>query len=365
MQRFIAARRSALLVLAIYIFSASSAAADVVIDVKRSGRHGRNLLRAEQQDTTTVAVTTTAAPTTTDIGKANVRAAQDIAWKTAGEATETRAATSKLRAKINKRGAETYKDESAMNDAAAHNVYMPMIIQAQASAQASLNAALANEAKVHQVVQQVDQQAYNAARAAAQEEVMKLEKEAAKFYMDLKEKFKALAEPGPPTAAQTAAKASQPYIDVELRVKALVQYYNEQATSTIATATQATQQAQSIALTAQNEQRVGIVDMAQRHMMQAHMLIAAAQMKYQEALKVRKLAESLNMSIPSYQRAAQMAAAHALATFTGLQMQDKEQAEMETKLAESTRQVEKGLRDLEAALRVAEKAVDAAFSLDA
>merc|ERR550537_1490413 len=116
--------------------------------------------------------------------------------------------------------------------------------------------------------------------------------------MDLKEKFKALAYPGPPTAAQTAAKASQPYIDVELRVQALVQYYNEKAMTGIAQAQQAVAQAQTIALTAQNEQRVGVVDMAQRHMMQAHLLIGAAQMKYQEALRVRKLAESLNFSIP-------------------------------------------------------------------
>ena len=41
----------------------------------------------------------------------------------------------------------------------------------------------------------------------------------------------ALAVPGPPTAAQAAAKAAQPYIDTELRVGALVLYYNEKAWS--------------------------------------------------------------------------------------------------------------------------------------
>jgi hypothetical protein len=358
MQPIVAAARSALFASAFCIFVSSFAAANAVDDVRRSRRLGGNLLRADQQATTTVG------PTTTDIGKANVRAANDIAWKTAGEATETRAATSKLRAKINKLGTEAYKVESATNAEMAHSTFIPMITSAEAAAQASLKEALANEAEVKKVVQSVDAEAYKSAKVAAQEEVTKLEAEAAKYYLGLKEKFKALADPGPPTAAQAAAKAAQPYIDVELRVQALVQYYNEKAMTGIAQAQQTIAQAQNIAFTAQNEQRVGIIDMAQRHMMQAHLLIGAANMKYQEALKVRKLAESLNMSIPSYQRAAQMAAAHTLATFTGLQMEDKEHAQMRAKVLESTRQVDKALKDLASELSVAEKSVDTVFGLD-
>merc|ERR1719333_1202923 len=105
--------------------------------------------------------------------------------------------------------------------------------------------------------------------------------------------------------------------------------------------------AHSIAQQAQNEQAAGIVDMAQRHMMQAHMLIGAANMKKEEAWKVRKLAESLNMSIPNYQKAAQEAAAHALATFAGLQLADKAHVEMRRQVAESTQEVEKAFQKLE------------------
>merc|ERR1719401_635979 len=102
----------------------------------------------------------------------------------------------------------------------------------------------------------------------------------------------------------------------------------------------AAMQAKTIATTAQNEQTAGIVDMAQRHMMQAHMLIGAANLKKQEAYKIRKLAESLNMSIPNYQQAAQQAINHALATFSGLQVSDKAHAEMQKKIANSTRQID-------------------------
>merc|ERR1719162_1299262 len=211
---------------------------------------------------------------------------------------------------------------------------------------------------------QVDAEAYKSAQIAANKEVKKLEGEAKKYYQSLVAKFKALADPGPPTAAQAAAKAAQPYIDVELRVGALVQYYNEKAISTITAAQATAMQAKGIAMTAQAEQTAGIVDMAQRHMMQAHMLVGAANLKKQEAFKVRKLAESLNMSIPSYQRAAQMAAAHALATFTGLQMEDKAHGEMRLKVAKSTQEVDKAMDALEDTLAEAQKAVAAVTRTD-
>merc|ERR1719401_3319687 len=121
----------------------------------------------------------------------------------------------------------------------------------------------------------------------------------------------------------------------------------------------AAMQAKTIATTAQNEQTAGVVDMAQRHMMQAHMLVGTANLKKQEAFKIRKLAESLNMSIPSYQRAAQMAAEHAMATFTGLQIGDQAHKEMRQKVATTTADVDKSFAALEASIAEASKALDA------
>jgi hypothetical protein len=327
------------------VFLLSPCAEGHVVANVRSQQHS-----LRQAPEALAAGTTTTLASTTDVGKAYVRAADDIAWKAAGAATLSRAATSKLRSRINKIGAKTHQGRAMENANAGVNLYGPMAVNAEAAAQASLNQALAYEEQVKQIVKTVDEHAYKAAKASADKEVAKLEAEGKKYFESLIAKFKALADPGPPTPAQAAAKAAQPYIDVELRVGALVQYYNEKATTNIAQAQQMVMQAQTIATQAQGEQTAGIVDMAQRHMMQAHMLIGAANLKKGEALKVRKLAESLNMSIPSYQRAAQQAAAHALATFTGLQMDDKSHAEMRKKVAESTHQVEEGLRALDSAL---------------
>jgi len=304
------------------------------------------------------ATTTAAAPTTTDIGKAMVRESADIAWKAAGEATEARAATSKLRSKINKLSSGLNRAQAERDGMAGMNVYFPQAEQSEAAAQVQLKQALAYEAEVKKILETVDAHAFYAAQAGAAKEVSQLEAEAKQYFQSLLAKFKALGAPGPPTAAEAAAKAAQPYIDVELRVGALVLYYNEKAMATIAAAQMAAMQAKTIATQAQGEQTAGIVDMAQRHMMQAHMLVGAANMKKAEAYKVRKLAESLNMSIPSYQRAAQMAAAHALATFTGLQIGDKAHVEMRQKVAKTTQEVEKSFAKMDAAIAQASKALD-------
>jgi hypothetical protein len=349
----------ATLCLSLLVFQLSSASVSANV-VGASQLRTLHRLHQDPVDPEAEPVTTTAAaPTTTDVGKANVRAAADIAWKAAGEATEARAATSKFRSKINKLGAGLHSDQAKKDGTAGSEIYGPQAAASEAAAQASLKQALASEAQVKQVLATVDAESYKAAAAGAAKEVKKLEGEAKKYYQSLLAKFRALADPGPPTAAEAAAKAAQPYIDVELRVGALVQYYNEQAIATITAAQATAMQAKIIATQAQGEQTAGIVDMAQRHMMQAHMLVGAANLKKQEAFKVRKLAESLNMSIPSYQRAAQMAAAHALATFTGLQMGDKAHMEMRRKVAETTKQVDDALAELDAKIAEALKAVSA------
>jgi len=335
-----AAAQGAMLVLSLLVSSSSAAVAHVS-------------LRATHQLHAEVPVTTT------DVGKARIREARDLAWKAAGEATNARAATSEFRSKINKLGAAVHSDMAAKEGSVGTDIYLPKAKMSEAAAKTALMMALANEAKVKAILATVDAASYKSAQAAAAKEVAKLEAESKKYWKSLVAKFKALADPGPPTAAQAAAKAAQPYIDTELRVGALVTYYNEKAIATITAAQQTAMQAKAIATTAQGEQTVGIVDMAQRHMMQAHMLVGAANLKKQEAAKIRKLAESLNMSIPSYQRAAQMAAAHALATFTGLQVEDKAHGEMRLKVAKSTQEVDKAMAALEDTLAQTSKALDA------
>lgn len=288
-----------------------------------------------------------------------VREARDVAWKAAGEATEARAATSKLRSRINKLSAGLHSVEAKTAGDAGTQIYAPAAAASEAAAKASLLQALKAEDGVKKILAQVDAEAYKAAQVAATKEVIRMEEEARKYFQALLAKFRALAEPGPPSAAEAAAKAAQPYIDVELRVGALVQYYNEKAGLEIAGAQAAAMSAKVIATTAQAEQAAGVVDMAQRHMMQAHILVGTANLKKAGALAIRKFAESLNMSIPSYQRAAQMAAAHALATFSGLQVGDKEHVEMRTKVAESFQQVDKALDALDVTMGQASKILEA------
>lgn len=347
------------------LFESAATTVDVVQARESSRDAGSSLLslravrrlQDRQPDAEPVA-TTTLAPSTTDVGKAMVREARDIAWKAAGKATEARAATSKLRSKINNLGAGLHSANALKEGNVGTEIYGPQAAASEANAKASLTQALAYEAEVKNILATVDAHAYKAAQISAGKEISKLEGEAKKYFASLLAKFRALADPGPPTAADAAAKAAQPYIDTELRVGALVQYYNEKAIGEITAAQGLVLQAKNIAMAAQAEQTAGVVDMAQRHMIQAHGLIGLANLKKQGAWNIRKFAESLNMSIPSYQRAAQMAALHALATFSGLQMGNKAHAEMRRKVAETTQQVDDALSALDAAIAEVSKALE-------
>lgn len=113
--------------------------------------------------------------------------------------------------------------------------------------------------------------------------------------------------------------AAKPYIDTELHVTEMVLRYNTKATETVTAAQSMVNQAFTLAREANYEQAAGNAEMAQRKMIQAHMLVSNANLQEATAKNLRKLAESLNSSIPAYTRAAQMAAIHVQATFTGLQ----------------------------------------------
>jgi len=337
-----------LLCLSLFIGALTPTTNAAVTEYERSHRSGVSLRTRQDPDADAKALQ----------AKQLAREAEDVAWKAGGIATQARAGVSKLRSKINKIVTGQQSQEAEKQGNAGTGIYLPAAQQSEAAAKASLDQALAYEAEVKGILKSVDEHAYKAAQVAATKEVQKLEGEAKKYFYSLLAKFRALADPGPPTAADAAAKAAQPYIDVELRVGALVQYYNEKAIADIAQATQNAATAKNIALAAQGEQAAGIVDMAQRHMMQAHMLVGAANMQKAGAYAVRKFAESLNMSIPSYQRAAQQAAIHALATFSGLQVGDKAHIEMRQQIAKSTQQMDKAFAELESTLAEAAKALE-------
>mmetsp|Transcript_57536 Transcript_57536/g.101953 ORF Transcript_57536/g.101953 Transcript_57536/m.101953 type:complete len:372 (-) Transcript_57536:7-1122(-) len=278
--------------------------------------------------------------------KGIVRSGKDAAWQTAGLATSARAAVANLRAKAASTGAEISAKAASENSW----VSAPMpnqIKDAEEQAQRSLDEALAYEAAVKNVVAEVEQKAYKAARLSADEEVAKLEKEAGKYYDTLEAKFKALATSDKKTAADAAAQAAQPYVDVQLGVSSAVLTYNTKAIEMINQANGLIKQAFTLANVAKYEQATGDPVMAQRHMMQAHGMIGTAKQLKQDAYKVRKLAESLNMSIPSYQKAAQMASIHALATFSGVQLDVHSQAtDVQRQAQDTSQQAARALSDL-------------------
>lgn len=274
-------------------------------DAAQRAGNGRGLKRRETQPLVSNAA---------DIA----RRAQDSAWQAAGEATEARAGTSHLRAQISNHDAKISADEADVQAPIVLSI-APQAATFEAQAQKGLDDANKAEEEAKKLIDGVDQASYDAAKKGAEDEVAKMKGEASAYYASLQAELEALENPPPDTKAAAAAKAAQPYIDVVLRVSALVAHYQAKVEEFIAQAGALTAQAQGIAVQAQGEQALGDGVMAQRHMMQAHGMIGLANVKKADALKVRKLVESLNMSIPNYQKAAQMATEHVLATFVGLQ----------------------------------------------
>merc|ERR1719213_216068 len=162
--------------------------------------------------------------------------------------------------------------------------------------------------------------AYDAAKASAEAKVKVLEAEAAAYWKELLAKLAAMANAPKDAAAEAAAKAAEPYFKLQLRVADIVAHYNLQASTLIETAKQQVALAFKLANEANYEQANGGSEMALRKMIQAHGLVDDANLKEGQAKKIYKLAQSLNSSIPAYMNAAQQAAIHVLATFSGLQV---------------------------------------------
>lgn len=283
-----------------------------------------------------------------------VRQLQDTAWQAAQTASVSRAAVANLRAKHARITAEQSAEVAANNNRIA--MTLPASIKsAEAKAELSLSQALKYEGVVKGIAADVVKKTYAAARKKADEEVAKLESEATKYYEMLEAKQRALANNDKKGAADAASEAAQPYVDVQLRAAAAVQIYNQKAIDLINLGKNMVKTAFRYAKLAQMEQANGKGVEAQQHMIQAHMLMGGAKAKRADAYKIRQLAESLNMSLPAYSKAAQMASIHALATFSGLQLDAKAKApDVKQQAEEISQQAARGLDELTRELERAE-----------
>lgn len=251
--------------------------------------------------------------------ESRARNTMEFGWRNSGHATEARSATSQIRAQ--EAAKESVKD--AQHTAASADKSSPLMAPVLASAKAvdkSVEEAKKIEAEVKKLVEDTYKLAYDAAKKAAEARVKKLEEEAAAYWKELLAKLAAMANKPKDPAAEAAAKAAEPYFKLQLRVADIVAHYNLQATTLVDTAKQMVALAFKLANQANIEQAQGESEMGLRHMIQAHMLVDEANVKEDLAKKVYKLAMSLNASIPAYMNAAQQAAVHVLATFSGLQL---------------------------------------------
>lgn len=242
------------------------------------------------------------------------------AWMASAEASEARAATSQALATAAKVEAEKAA-KVAEKSAEENEERAPAAEEEQQKAQQFLQEALDWEKKANQLKKDTVTAAYDAATSNAVKEFDKLQMEGKEYFGALLADLKArLAAPVSDPKAEAAAKAAAPYFKVAIQTQAIVLSYNTKAEELIAAAQSQVSYAQKIANEAVIEQAQGMSEMALRKMIQAHGLIGDAQMKEGQAKQMRKLAESLNMSVPNYQNAATQAAIHTLATFSGLQL---------------------------------------------
>jgi hypothetical protein len=200
--------------------------------------------------------------------------------------------------------------------------FVPPVLKTKEAIDRSVEEAWAIEAQVEEMVNKTYKLAYDAAKASAEARVKVLEAEAAAYWKELLAKLAAMANAPKDPAAEAAAKAAEPYFKLQLRVADSVAHYNLQASGLIETAKQQVAFAFKLANEANFEQANGGAEMALRKMIQAHGLVDDALLKEGQAKKIYKLAQSLNSSIPAYMNAAQQAAIHVLATFSGLQLDE-------------------------------------------
>jgi len=174
--------------------------------------------------------------------------------------------------------------------------------------------------KAEDLAENTRRESYAHAKEAALLKLEDLKKDAGSYYQELLDQLAALANPKPDPKTEAANKAAMPYYEVELRTMAMVLQYNLKAQQLIVQAKKTVTLGHSLAAKANVEQATGNAEMAMRLMIQAHGCMVTAQQMEDQAKKLYKLATELNSSVPTFQMAAQQAAAHVLATFTGLQL---------------------------------------------
>jgi len=258
--------------------------------------------------------------TTPDPGHPIVYDAWQNAWEAAGEASESRATVSQARMAIVKNKAQQASTLSSAQSA--KNIEISMGAEPEAEkAKKILDDALALEQKTIKLRDTIEKKAYDAAFKAATTRFAKLQAEGKAYFASLLTALKAKIGTKPSNAKlEAAAKAAKPYFEMALRLGEIVFNYNTKAQELVTQAMGMVALAHKNAATANVDQTQGNTVMAQRLMIQAHQLIGGALLKEGQAKRLRKLAESLNMSIPNYQNAASQAAIHVLKTWVGLQI---------------------------------------------
>lgn len=242
-----------------------------------------------------------------------MRDAQDYAYHARGEGTEARAASHEARAKIAARRTVEANSNVKLSHGINSGYLEPVKVQTKAT-DATSKVAVSFQQQTRAVVDQTDALAYAAATAAAQAKVAELKAGAAAYFQELLAAFRAKAG-GPKNAKFAAASAAAlPYFKLQIQTMGVVETYFIFCKDLMAKVKGLVGAAFGIAGEANLLQAQGKSEMALRKMIQAHNLIGQANMEEGLAKNVYKLAREINVAIPAFTQAAEVAANHAMAT---------------------------------------------------
>lgn len=248
------------------------------------------------------------APVPDDGGAQLMRETENYAWRTEVVAHEAAVAQAvpAVQAQAAKAADTAAKAEDTV--AAATVDVKPLLVLAQdaaTKAQAALD-------KVKELADKAEADSASVAKAAAEAAVESMWKEADAYYASKEAHLASLATIKVNPKAAAAQKSALPYMKAALDTQGMVFQYNERAKGLVAGAFAKVQLAKKTATQANQEQAVGDVIMANRHMIQAHGLMVTAQLDEDQAKSIYALAREFNQVIPMYQGAANQAAVFAL-----------------------------------------------------
>lgn len=188
--------------------------------------------------------------------------------------------------------------------------------RALVAANSSLQRALAARDKAKTLIDGVEQRAYTAAKAAAEETAVRLEKEAEQYYDSMVAELRALdgaATTQSRIRAQVAAEASAPYKEATEKIKVLAAQYDRKVQDLVNEARTLAGEAAIATKAARAAQARGSAALAAQQGAEARNLASAADERRARAVRIRQIAETLHSYIPGYQQGAEMAAERALA----------------------------------------------------